>query len=130
MEVFTKFLTDENGRIELGELGEDLVSLKRDVEEIHVLADFRNDGGLQVIALRDGALELFHQPRSDADFNRAFGMYQASLVDLHNKSVIIAGFIDQPRASMVVKMLGQLNPDEEHSQSGRGGRSGALHRIA
>jgi hypothetical protein len=116
VEVFTKFLTDENDRIVLGEVSEDLVSLKRDVEEKRVLAEYQNNSGLQVIALGDGALELFHQPRNDADFNQAFGLYRAFLADLHNQGVIIAGFIDRPRASLVAKMLEHLDNPEGQIQ--------------
>jgi hypothetical protein len=116
VEVFTKFLTDEKDLIDLGEISEDLVSLKRDVEEMRVLADFQNDSGLQVIALGDGALELFHEPRNDAIFNQAFEMYQTSLADLHGKGVIVAGFIDRPRASLVIKMLEYFNNSDQQPQ--------------
>lgn len=114
VDVFTQFLTDANGQIELGEVSEDLVSLKRDVEEVRVLAEWQNDSGLPVIALGDGPLELFHQPRNEADFARAFDMYQAALGVLHGKGAIAAGYTDRPRASLVAKMLEAMNSEVPH----------------
>ena len=105
VEVFTRFLTDASGQIELDQVSEDLVSLKRDVEELRVLAEWQNDSGLQVIALGDGPLELFHQPRSEAEFARAFDMYQAALHILRGNGAIIAGYTDRQRAPLVIKML-------------------------
>ncbi|MDP2965543.1 MAG: DNA double-strand break repair nuclease NurA [Pelolinea sp.] len=115
VDVFTKFLTDENGQIEVGEVSEDLVSLKRDVEEMRVLAEWQNDSDLPVIALGDGPLELFHQPRSEADFTRAFELYQAALGVLHGKGSIAAGYTDRPRASLVVKMLEYMNEESQQT---------------
>ena len=116
VEVFTRFLTDASGQIELDHVSEDLVSLKRDVEELRVLAGWQNDSGLQVIALGDGPLELFHQPRSEAEFARAFDMYQAALHILRGKGAIIAGYTDRQRAPLVTKMLAASNK-EDHQVS-------------
>ena len=113
VDVFTQFLTDANGQIEMGEVSEDLVSLKRDVEEMRVLAEWQNDSGLPVIALGDGPLELFHQPRSEADFARSFDMYQAALLVLQGKAAIAAGYTDRPRASLVAKMLEAMNEENQ-----------------
>lgn len=118
VDVFTQFLTDENGQIELGEVSEDLVSLKRDVEEVRVLAEWQNDSGLPVIALGDGPLELFHQPRSEADFARAFEMYKAELGVLRGKGIITAGYTDRPRAALVVKMLEFINNGDQQIHLG------------
>ena len=116
VEVFTRFLTDASGQIDLGQVSEDLVSLKRDVEELRVLAEWQNDSGLQVIALGDGPLELFHQPRSEAEFARAFDMYQAALNILRGNGAIIAGYTDRQRAPLVIKMLEALN-EADHQVS-------------
>jgi hypothetical protein len=116
VEVFTRFLTDASGQIVLDQISEDLVSLKRDVEELRVLAEWQNDSGLQVIALGDGPLELFHQPRSEADFARAFDMYQAALRILQGKGAMIAGYTDRQRAPLVIKLLEALN-EEDHQDS-------------
>jgi hypothetical protein len=111
IEVFTRFLTDDSGQIALDKVSEDLVSLKRDVEELRVLAEWQNDSDLRVVALGDGPLELFHQPRSEADFARAFEMYQAALLVLQGKDAIIAGYTDRQRAPLVIKMLESLNKE-------------------
>ena len=113
VEVFTRFLTDASGQIDLDQVSEDLVSLKRDVEELRVLAEWQNDSGLQVIALGDGPLELFHQPRNEADFARAFEMYQAALHVLQANGAIIAGYTDRQRAPLVIKMLEALNDEDQ-----------------
>jgi hypothetical protein len=111
VDVTTQFLTDSHGRIELSNVSEDLVSLKRDVEEIRVLAEWQGDAGLPVIALEDGPLELFHQPRNESDFARAFEMYQAALSVLCGKGAIAAGYTDRPRAPLVVKMLEYMSAE-------------------
>ena len=105
VEVFTRFLTDASGQIEIGEIKEDLINLKRDVEEMRVLAEWQDDSELPVIALGDGPLELFHQPQNEAEFAKAFGMYQAALGALHSKGCLAAGYTDRPRAALTAKML-------------------------
>jgi hypothetical protein len=113
VDVFTQFITDANGQIELRDVNEDLINLKRDVEEVRILAEWQNDSGSPVIALCDGPLELFHQPRSESDFARAFDMYQAALGVLHGKGAIIAGYTDRQRAPLVTKLIEFINEENQ-----------------
>ena len=113
VDVFTQFFTDASGQIELSDVNEDLINLKRDVEEMRVLAEYQNDANLPIIALGDGPLELFHQPRSEEDFARAFDMYQAALRVLLGKGAIIAGYTDRQRAPLVIKMLESLDEEDQ-----------------
>jgi hypothetical protein len=118
VDVFTHFLTDANGQIEVSDVNEDLINLKRDVEEMRVLAEWQNDTDFPIIALGDGPLELFHQPRNEADFARAFDMYQAALSVLHGKGAIIAGYTDRQRAPLVTKLLEFVQEDQQINLDG------------
>lgn len=105
VDIETKFLFDKEGRIEFGNLSEDLISLRRDVSELEILAKWQSSTAHPVIALGDGPLELFHQPRQGEDFNRFFQDYLDILKSLHIKKMAVAGYTDRPRAALIVKML-------------------------
>lgn len=105
IEIESRFIEGEDGRIEMGELSEDLVSLQRDLAEIRILADWRPQEGLATIALGDGPLELFHQPRREAAFERIFQAYRDAMQQTIDKGMIPAGYTDKPRAGLVIKML-------------------------
>ena len=119
VDVKTQWLTDDSGQITLDEIREDLISLKRDVEEMCVLAEWQDNTGLPLIALGDGALELFHQPQSDAVFSNAFEKYLSALKSLHSKGAITAGYTDRPRAALVVKMLEICGDNSQQTQLSR-----------
>ena len=72
-----------------------------------------------LIALGDGALELFHQPQSDAVFSNAFEKYLSALKSLHSKGAITAGYTDRPRAALVVKMLEYSGDNSQQIQLNR-----------
>lgn len=111
VEVFTRFLLSQDGKIELGHLSDDLVALRRDVAELGVLADWQPDAELPVIAMGDGPLELFHQPRQGEDFDRYFRDYLDTLTALNTKKILLCGYTDRPRANLVVKMLELTSSD-------------------
>lgn len=103
--VHSRFLTDQDGQIMLKDISEERINLERDVEEMRALADGLPIAQQPVIALRDGALELFHEPRQSSAYDQAFGVYLQEMQHLYEKDVVLAGYIDKPRADMVVGML-------------------------
>ena len=88
-----------------GLLTDDLVALKRDLAERQVLADLaRNEQGL-VLALTDGPLELFREPKGMPEFEQELERYQNVLENLADLGVGTAGYVDRPRGDLVVRML-------------------------
>ncbi len=83
--------------------GEDLIALQRDLSEMEILADWEGSG--RTIALADGPLELFHEPRQSSDFQKYFQMYLSALGAIHQKGFLLGGYTDKPRANLVVRML-------------------------
>jgi len=103
--VHSSFIKDAAGAIEMGNISEDLVSLQRDFAEIQILNESFPESGLPVIALKDGPLELFHQPRAKDSFASIFQKYHSTLQKMAEKEVIIAGYTDKPRAGLITRML-------------------------
>jgi hypothetical protein len=101
----TEILKEEHEGVELPLLSEDLINLKRDVSELRVLADWQAPEETPVVALRDGPLELYHEPRQGAEFAQAFQVYQTLLKELAKRKFILAGYIDRSRAALLANML-------------------------
>jgi hypothetical protein len=105
VERFSRFLFDEEGRIDLGQTSDDLVSLRRDMAEMEILAMYAVEEGEEIIALGDGPLELFHQPRQGENFEKYFNDYLSMLKAIQMKGMSLAGYTDRPRAALVTRML-------------------------
>jgi hypothetical protein len=70
------------------------------------LQDWQASGKLPAAALRDGPLELFHEPRQGRVFAAAFDRYRLLLEELSRRDIILAGYIDRSRATLITTMLG------------------------
>ena len=88
-----------------GIISEELLGLMRNVQERTYLAS--QCTGLQglTIALTDGPLELYHEPKIDDAFQRLFSDYLQALQTLAQQHVIFAGYVDKPRADLIVRTL-------------------------
>jgi NurA domain len=86
-------------------LDEDILALKRDLNERKMLADLAAQSSGLVVTLTDGPLELFHQPKENKDFLQQFESYLQSLHMLWKTGAITAGYVDKPRADLVIRML-------------------------
>ena len=88
-------------------VGEDFISLKRDLAERQALNKaVRLEENKTVIALTDGQLELFRgESKENARFNQVFNQYLEALRELSVTGAITAGYVDRPRADLVVRML-------------------------
>ncbi|MCX6055848.1 MAG: DNA double-strand break repair nuclease NurA [Chloroflexi bacterium] len=113
VKVFSDLLYDEtlysNGRM----MSEDLIALHRDVEERRILAELAKNEEAPLLTLTDGPLELYHEPRQDQQFKELFQAYLSALDELALMNVIIAGYVDRPRADLVVRLLELLIPMEQ-----------------
>lgn len=105
VEIRSVILENPDPGHEIALMNEDLINLERDISELEILAGFTNYEKLPVIALRDGPLELFHQPRQGRAFEESFKAYKNLLSDLCMKKYMVAGYIDRPRATTLTTML-------------------------
>jgi hypothetical protein len=98
-------------------LTDDLVALKRDLAERQVLAELARSGPAPVVALTDGPLELFREPKGMPEFRDGLEKYKEVLHELADLQVATAGYVDRPRSDLIVRLLelvilerrGQLN---------------------
>jgi hypothetical protein len=79
--------------------------------EMEILAMYGMEDGEKIVALGDGPLELFHQPRQGENFEKYFNDYLDMLKAIRLKDMALAGYTDRPRAALVVRMLEFPQPD-------------------
>jgi hypothetical protein len=107
---------------------EEIVALRRDLNERSVLAELAEKESLPVITITDGPLELFRQQGNDKDLEELFKEYQAVLKRLAVKKIVTAGYVDKPSANLVVRLLELANMPAEaltHLE-----RTGPLYRVS
>jgi hypothetical protein len=109
-----------------GMLSEQSLALKRDVAERRGLAAQAEHVSLPAIALTDGPLELYgaYLERMDQSDRQEFNQYLQELQRIAESGVITAGYVDRPRANLVVRMLELLLLDAE-----RLGEAGRQHPL-
>ncbi len=105
VKIRTEILNEIHEEIELALLSEDLIRLKRDIAELKIFLDWKLDTEAPIIAVRDGPLELYHEPRQEKEFQGAFEEYKNLLGVLIGRNFIPAGYIDRSRATLVTRML-------------------------
>lgn len=93
-----------------GSVTEDQVSMQRDKGERVVLAELAAAAKAQpVITLTDGPLELWggrsRDPEEQASYLKNLAEYLKALTDLHATGAATAGYVDKPRADLVVRAL-------------------------
>jgi len=103
--VRSEFIRDEADAISLKFIPDDQVNLARDVAEAGLLADWSAQDALPLVALCDGTLELFHEPRTGAIHEQLFNDYLNKLTSINQAGKILGGYIDKPRARLVLRML-------------------------
>jgi hypothetical protein len=108
-------------------LTEELVALKRDLAERKMLAQMARAETGPVLALTDGPLELFREPKGMPEFETEMERYTNVLEDLADMGAGAAGYVDRPSGDLVVRLLelvilqrrGQLNrAGDEHPLRG------------
>jgi hypothetical protein len=101
----TEFIRKPDSTIQMDIIPEDLINTMRDVKELQVLANCSMESDLPLVALSDGPLELFLEPRSDKQHKELFDQYLESLHSIHRNGKIMGGYTDKPRARLVLRML-------------------------
>jgi len=105
IQTVSEFIRNEENDIILKIISEDQVNLARDIAEAEMLLGFHSESDLPTIAISDGPLELFHEPRTSADHQRLFKKYLQILQRIYRSGRILGGYIDKPRANLVIQML-------------------------
>lgn len=104
--TFTRFLHHEDLIAEDGwPIEEAQFKLMRDVYERTTLIAQALKELPPVTALIDGSLELFRQPGSTLKSKKLTKTYLEALRRLANENILLAGYIDRPKANLVVRML-------------------------
>lgn len=111
----SRFLQHADGRIIMEPLREEQVNLERDVAELELLAAGLAKCVGPTVALRDGPLELFHEPRQGKSYDAAFRAYLDTMRALGQGDAILAGYIDKPRADLVVSMLPVIASEQDET---------------
>lgn len=113
--------------LEAFDMSEELIALRRDLNERRLLAELAQGEEPPVLALTDGPLELFREPRSSGEYDRAFEEYLVELRRLSELNVIAAGYVDRPRADLLVRLLELLLI--ENGRWNEAGRVRPLKRV-
>ncbi|MBA4376059.1 MAG: hypothetical protein C0401_07805 [Anaerolinea sp.] len=113
IKVFSDLLHDETLQSQIGLASEDLIALLRDVKEREILAKLAETETAPIVTLTDGPLELYHEPRQDPQFEPEFKRYLSALDDLALNNGITAGYVDRPRADLVVRLLELMTPHDQ-----------------
>jgi hypothetical protein len=88
-----------------GVLNEEMVALLRDVQERQLLLRLAANQPAPVLALTDGPIEIYGEPKTDPDFERQFSDYLSALRQLAEFKVNIVGYVDKPGADLVIRLL-------------------------
>jgi hypothetical protein len=110
-------------------LTDDLVALMRDLAERQELVDMARQEPAPVVALTDGPLELFREPKGMPEFEKELQRYQQVLEELAILQVATAGYVDRPRGDMVVRLL-ELALLEERRQLYKAGVERPLRWVS
>ncbi|HPH96211.1 MAG TPA: DNA double-strand break repair nuclease NurA [Anaerolineaceae bacterium] len=119
--IKTRLIYHDDLYINGGMISEEVVALRRDLEERRRLVELARDtqGGV-VVTLTDGQLELYRTPQRNAEFDHALKDYMEVLRQLRTLSTAAAGYVDRPRSDLVVRLLEILSlPSHEVDQAGR-----------
>lgn len=107
-----------------GSFTDEQVSLQRDKEERVQLSKLAAAAAQKpVLTLTDGPLELWGSKSADLageSFNTELEEYLASLDKLHQLGAATAGYVDKPRADLLVRMLEVLASPDQHTRLFRG----------
>ena len=94
---------------------EELIALQRDLEERSTLAElaYGEAADRAVITLTDGPLELLRAPADLPEYREVLDKYRKVLLDLAQRQVATAGYVDKPGSNLVVQLLELADLPEE-----------------
>ncbi len=114
--IISKLYQHDKLYVENQLISEDMLNLDRDVLEMRYLCEYCEGLDGLTIALRDGLLELYHEPRTDKAFQERFSTYHTYLQSLRSADIITAGYVDKPRSQMLLDLLRRCASDEDKDQ--------------
>lgn len=118
--VHTQLLYGDTLHTNQGMLTEEIVALRRDLNERQMLAELAIAESEPLVTLTDGPLELYREPKNSAEFRDLFKKYLEVLRRLAGMKVATAGYVDKPQSDLVVRMLElMLLAEDELGQAGR-----------
>ena len=116
-QTWSDLIYEENDAENREILSEELIALRRDVFEREILAGLAKKELAPLITLTDGPLELYHEPRADRSFDHYFRKYLAALDELALLNTISAGYVDRPRAALLVNLLELAAPASVNNEN-------------
>ncbi len=112
--VHTKLLDNSDISDDIDPLTEGYIALLRDVAERQLLLETAAAFTPPVVALTDGGLELYREPRASAQYDQMLAEYLIVLEKMSTSGAIPAGYVDKPGSNLVVTLLeliaGQSDP--------------------
>jgi hypothetical protein len=112
--TYTKLIYEEGDPNENERITEEQINLRRDVSERKILADYAKDLPAPLITLTDGPLELYHEPGPKNPYKHYLDEYLRTLDELALLNIITAGYVDRPRAALLINLLElTAKPDNE-----------------
>ncbi len=107
---------DENNNDDGPSLSEEIITLQRDLNERKFLVELSSHETYPVVALTDGPLELFRDPKANPQLSKLFEEYLLALENLSALNTVTAGYVDRPRSDLVIRMLKLMPPIEDQSE--------------
>ncbi len=103
----SELLYGEDLQTDYGMMSERLVALRRDAKERELLERLSADRrGNHVVTFTDGPLELWSTEGEDSrEFALFLEKYKSILSRLQERGAVTAGYVDKPRADLVVQLL-------------------------
>ena len=102
----SRLLVEDENYTETGMLTLEAIEQHRDLAERRKLLELAKDIPGEILALTDGPLELWggSNPARD-DYLRDLEIHTATLSQLRERQAIVAGYVDKPAASLVIRLL-------------------------
>ncbi|MCE1255807.1 MAG: DNA double-strand break repair nuclease NurA [Anaerolineae bacterium] len=94
-------------------LNEEFVALMRDLRERDFLVELSSREKFPVVALTDGPLELFRDPKAHPDLSSLFDKYLLALQKSSGLHTATAGYVDRPRSDLIIRMLELMTLSED-----------------
>jgi hypothetical protein len=102
----SELLFGEDLETEHGLMSERLVALRRDAKERELLDELSSEAGDGVVTFTDGPLELWSTEGEESrEFTLFLEKYRGILSRLQGRGAVTAGYVDRPRANLVVQLL-------------------------
>ena len=112
----SRLLVDDENYTETGMLTLEAIEQRRDLAERRKLLELAKDVPGGIIALTDGPLELWGGSNSARDeYLRDLEIHKSTLSQLQERGAVVAGYVDKPGASLVLRLLEitQLSTEDE-----------------